>query len=224
MQLYSAPLSLFSRKVEIALAEKGLACERVMVGFSQQAGYHPKHPVVLAANPKGEVPVLIDGDLTLFDSTLIMEYLEDAHPAPPLFPTGSRQRARCRLVELYADEIMMRNMRSLLYRTEPRDEDAARQLAREAEGTRADAALRGQYGWLEQQLGNQVYFCGAVGVADIAVFMMLVFALRLGGPSLAGHKALAPWYVRAGDRPAFARAAAEIGAADAELSPPMLAA
>ena len=53
MKLYSGPLSLFSRKVEIALHEKGLAFERIMVRFTQTEGYHPKHPEVLAANPKG---------------------------------------------------------------------------------------------------------------------------------------------------------------------------
>jgi len=73
MQLYSGPLSLFSRKVEIALHEKALPFKRVMVPFSQATGYAPKHPAVLAANPKGQVPVLVDGDLTLFDSTLIFE-------------------------------------------------------------------------------------------------------------------------------------------------------
>ncbi len=61
MLLYSGPLSLFSRKVEIALHEKGLPFERVMVPFTQAAGYAPKHPAVLAANPKGQVPVLVDG-------------------------------------------------------------------------------------------------------------------------------------------------------------------
>ena len=49
MKLYSGPLSLFSRKVEIALHEKGLAFEREMVPFSQAVGYAPKHPAVLAA-------------------------------------------------------------------------------------------------------------------------------------------------------------------------------
>ena len=86
MKLYSGPLSLFARKVEMALGEKGLAFEREMVPFSQAQGYQPKHPAVLAANPKRQVPVLIDGDLTLFDSTLIFEYLEDAYPEPPLYP------------------------------------------------------------------------------------------------------------------------------------------
>jgi glutathione S-transferase len=103
MMLYSGPLSLFSRKVEIALREKGLAFDREMVAFSQAKGYQPKHPAVLAANPKRQVPVLIDSDLTLFDSTLIFEYLEDAYPATPLFPREAKDRARCRLLELTAD-------------------------------------------------------------------------------------------------------------------------
>src|SRR5438105_12196727 len=96
MKLYSGPLSLFSRKAEIALREKRLDFERVMVPFSQSRGYSPKHPDVLAANPKAQVPVLIDGDLTLFDSTLIIEYLEDAYPDPPLHPRPPRDRARGR--------------------------------------------------------------------------------------------------------------------------------
>ena len=104
VKLYSAPLSLFARKVEIALREKGLAFERVMVPFSQERGYAPKHPDVLAANPKGQVPVLVDGDLALFVSTVILEYLEDAFPDPPLYPASPRAHAECRLLELFADE------------------------------------------------------------------------------------------------------------------------
>ena len=100
MKLYSGPLSLFSRKAEIALNEKGIAFERVMVPFNQAQGYSPKHPAVLAANPKGQVPVLVDGDLTLFDSTLIFEYLEDAYPTPPLYPAEAKAR-RWQLGERY---------------------------------------------------------------------------------------------------------------------------
>ena len=66
----SMPLSLFSRKVEIALRDKSITFEREMVPFTQAHGYEPRHPVVLAVNPKRQVPVLIDGDLALFDLTL----------------------------------------------------------------------------------------------------------------------------------------------------------
>ena len=142
IKLYSGPLSLFSRKIEIALREKDLAFERVMVPFTQAAGYHPKHPDVLAANPKAQVPVLIDGPLTLFDSTVIFEYLEDAYPRPALYPEGPRHRARCRLAELTADEILLPTVARLMYRTEPPDPDPERQRNREQDGTRAESERR----------------------------------------------------------------------------------
>ena len=59
MKLYSASLSLFACKVEIAVHEKSLPFERVMVPFNQREGYAPQHPDVVVANPKGQVPVLI---------------------------------------------------------------------------------------------------------------------------------------------------------------------
>ena len=53
MKLYSGPLSLFSRKVEIALHEKGLDFDREMVAFTQAKGYAPKHPAVINAAHMG---------------------------------------------------------------------------------------------------------------------------------------------------------------------------
>jgi len=93
MRLYSGPLSLFTGKVRIALDEKGLEYELVSVPFSRAAGYEPKHPEVVRLNPKRQVPVLVDGDLALYDSTLILEYLEDRHPSPPLLPADPAARA-----------------------------------------------------------------------------------------------------------------------------------
>jgi glutathione S-transferase len=219
MQLYSAPLSLFSRKVEIALHEKELPFERVWVPFSQAAGYAPKHPAVLAANPKGQVPVLVDGDLILFDSTLILEYLEDAYPNPPLFPTDAKMRARCRLLELEADEILLAPVRLLMYRTEPPHSDPSRRQSQEAEGQRAESAVRDHYGRLEARLADKDYFCREFSVADIALFMTILFALRLKGPGLSDYPALAAWHARISARPAVARVAAEIVVADRALSP-----
>ena len=219
MKLYSGPLSLFSRKVEIALREKGLPFEREMVPFSQSKGYAPKHPAVLAANPKGQVPVLVDGDLTLFDSTLIIEYLEDAYPAPPLLPLDAKERARCRLLELGADEVLLPEVRRLMYRTEPPDLDSEQRRLKETQGRRAEAAILDHYGALERRIVGNDYFCGDFSAADIANFMVVLFALRLKGPRLDAHPALAAWFARVGARPAAAQAASEIAAADRELSP-----
>lgn len=217
MKLYSGPLSLFSRKVEIALGEKGLGFERVMVPFSQSKGYAPKHPAVLAANPKGQVPVLVDGDTTLFDSTVILEYLDEAYPVPPLFPKGAAARARCRLLELYADEILLPPVRALMHRSVP--PDPARRATQEDEARKAEAAILDHYSTLQAKLGGESYFCGAFSVADIALFMMVLFALRLKGPKLDAHPALAAWYARVAQRHPAAKVAAEIAAADRELSP-----
>ncbi len=219
MKLYSGPLSLFSRKVEIALREKGLAFEREMVPFSQSEGYQPKHPAVLAANPKGQVPVLVDGGLTLFDSTLIFEYLEDAYPAPPLYPAGAAARAQCRLLELTADEIALPLIRPLMHRSEPAGPNPDQWQRREAQAQQAEAELRGLYSRLEVRLGRGPYFCGSFSVADIALFMSLLFVIRLKGPGLEGNPGLDQWFQCMRARPAAGRAAAEIAAADRELSP-----
>lgn len=221
MKLYSGPVSLFSRKVEIALYEKGLAFERVGVAFTQTKGYAPKHPDVLAFNPKGQVPVFVDGDLSLYDSTVIIEYLEDAYPEPALYPRDPQERARCRLLDLFADEVMLAPLRFLMHRTEPKPDDLERWEAKELKAREAEPALAGHFAELERQLQTKDYLCGAFSAADIAVFMTVFWTRRLGGPSLRGHEALAGWYERLSKRPAFAKVVAEILAADAELSAPV---
>jgi len=219
MKLYSGPLSLFARKVEIALGEKGLAFEREMVPFTQAKGYSPKHPVVLAANPKAQVPVLVDGDLTLFDSTVIAEYLEDAYPERPLFPREPKARARCRLLELYGDEVLFAPVLKIGYRTEPPHPDPNLQAIREEEGRQADAMILARYTDLQTELGDKEYFCGAFSVADIGIFMTALFAIRRKGPGLEHHPGLAAWYARVRARPAVAKAADEVAAADRLLTP-----
>lgn len=221
IKLFTGPLSLFARKVEIALLEKGLPFERVMVPFSQTKGYNPKHPEVFAANPKGQVPVLADNNLTLFDSTVIFEYLEDAYPQPALYPDDPMERARCRLLDLFADEIMLLPLRGLMHRNTPGERDPERWASNEARAKEAMAELDAQFSELDTKLGDRNYFCGDFGAADISVFMMVFWTLRLGGPTLDRHPALAGWYKRLLERPAFSGIANEIIAADRELSAPV---
>ena len=164
----------------IALREKGLDYERVLVPFTQATGYRPKHPVVVRANPKGQVPVLVDGDLTLFDSTVILEYLEDAYPAPPLYPCEPRARARCRLLELEADEIAFAPVRNLLYRTEPPLADAVAQARREDAGEAATAEIARHFASLDSRLQEGDWFCGAFSAASLALSVTYVL---MHGPS-----------------------------------------
>jgi len=226
MKLYSGPLSLYSRKVEIALSEKGLfeACAREMVPFNQQTGYQPKHPAVLAANPKGQVPVFVDGDLTLFDSTLILEYLDEAYPTPPLLPPlsrpgGAAARVRCRMLELYADEILFPLMRRLSHRSGMPPEDAAERAAQIEAGRQAEAAIAHEFAALDAKLAGKRFFCGDLSIADIGLFMTILFIRRLLGPRLDPYPALAAWNEHLLQRPGFTRAATEIAAADCALTP-----
>ncbi len=221
MKLYSGPLSLFARKVEIALAEKGLAFEREMVAFSQTEGYSPKHPAVLAANPKGQVPVLIDGDLALFDSTVILEYLDDAYPEPALLPREPKARARCRMLELIADEVLLRPLQRLMYRTEPENPDPVRRRQLADDAAKAEAELAVLYGLVAARLEGP-YLCGGYSIADIGMYMSLMYAQRLGGPGLDEVPDLEAWYDRVRERPAVAAVTAEVAVADRLLSRPVM--
>lgn len=221
MILYSGPLSLFSRKVEIALAEKGLAFERVMVPFTQTRGYAPKNADVLAANPKGQVPVLKHGDLTLYDSTVILEYLEDAFPAPPLYPAGASERAHVRLMELEADEVLLTPVKTLMFRTEPPGDEPGRRAAQEDKAAAVVPEIDRHFAILDARLADADFLCGAFSVADIAMFMTVHYAARLGGPSIAPHAKLKRWYLHLAKRPAFATVVAEIAEADRALSYPV---
>ena len=127
--LYSGPLSMFGAKAQIAAGEKGIAFTLVMVPFDFEQLYTPKHPEVLRINPKRQVPVLVDGDVEIFDSTQIFEYLEDGWPEPPLWPRDRRQRAMARLLELKSDEVYFPHVIRLMG------------LQRELQGEPAQAAI-----------------------------------------------------------------------------------
>ena len=71
----------------------------------------------------------------------------------------------------------------------------------------------------QRRLAGRNYFCGDFSVADIGLFMTVLFVLRRKGPRLDGHPELAAWYARVGARAAVAPVAAEIAAADRALTP-----
>jgi len=116
MRLYGFFRSSASYRVRIALALKGLDFDPVSVhlGKGQQYG-----EAFSAVSPQNLVPVLEDGGQKLYQSLAIMEYLEEAHPLPPLLPSDPFERARVRsLALLVACEIHpLNNPRVLNYVT-----------------------------------------------------------------------------------------------------------
>src|SRR5262245_47132888 len=102
LKLYEHPLSAYAMKVKMALLEKGLEFEAVVPGglMDGTAGGE-----FVDVSPRAEIPALIDGEVKVFDSTIILEYLEDKWPQPPLLPAGPAERARVRMIEDVMDSL-----------------------------------------------------------------------------------------------------------------------
>jgi glutathione S-transferase len=200
--LYSGPLSMFGAKAQIAALEKNLAFDLVMVPFDFDKLYSPKHPEVLRVNPKAQVPVLVDGDLALFDSTQIFEYLEDLQPQPPLWPGDVRQRARARGLELSSDEVYFPHVVRLM--------GLQSQLEGEAAQT-AIAACRQYALQMDRLLEDRDWLAGSYSYADIAFYMAALFAERQGAPLTADMPRLLAWRDRMGKRPAVREVAGAMG-------------
>src|SRR6187455_9228 len=91
MTLFSAPDDPWSHRTRIVIAEKAIEIEIVDVA----PGKYPED--LLDLNPYHTTPTLIDRDLVLYDSRVIMEYLDERFPHPPLMPVDPVSRARARL-------------------------------------------------------------------------------------------------------------------------------
>lgn len=91
MTVFSRPECAYSHRVRIVLAEKNIACDIVDVEGDQL----PED--LLDLNPYHNIPTLVDRDLVLYDPRVIMEYLDERFPHPPLMPVDPVARARFRL-------------------------------------------------------------------------------------------------------------------------------
>lgn len=193
LRLYSGPLSMFGAKAQIAALEKTLEVELVMVPFDMGRLYDPPHPEVLRINPKRQVPVLVHGDVEIFDSTQIFEYLEDAWPSPPLWPRDVASRARARRLELESDEVYFPHVIRLMGLQDSPEDPAA-------VAARAGAARF--YERMEAELAGRDYLAGGFSFADIAFYMAQLFGERMGAPVPASSSRVLAWRARMSARPA----------------------
>jgi glutathione S-transferase/RNA polymerase-associated protein len=154
-------------------------------------------------SPRLEVPALVDDDATIFDSTIILEYVEERWPEPPLLPATPAERARARMIEEVCDTYYeainwaIMEVRAFQRASGP---DAERLLARASEQT------AGVQAWLGRQLGTGPFFGGTrFGWADCAVAPFVHASAMVGNPPVAGT-ALDAWLERIVDRPAVVSA------------------
>jgi glutathione S-transferase len=195
--LHEHPLSPYAQKVKIALAEK-------------QVPFEARLPDILGGNlgdfatmsPRLEVPALVDGDTTIFDSTIILEYVEERWPEPPLLPATPADRARVRMLEelcdTYYEAINWACFEITVFQRATGD--MADRLM-----SRAHAQRAGINAYLDRALAGRQWFTGdRFGWGDIAVAPFVHAASFTGAPPAPGS-ALADWLERVRTRPSVSQ-------------------
>ncbi len=194
MKLFGSNRSPYVRKVRIVLAEKAIACEQVVVPAAD--------PQVGAVNPLSKVPALLrDDGRPLYDSVVIVEYLDGLKPAPKLIPDAFEARIEVRRWEALADGLM----------------DAIVQISHEGrvEGPQRKGAdffarhqkkVDGGLAQMEKDLGERTYCHGdGLTLADIATGTALGYLDNMP-PTFnwrQDHPRLAKLYDRLNARPSF---------------------
>jgi glutathione S-transferase len=197
MKLYDFEPCPFGQKVRIVLAEKNLSYELVQVDLTQG---EQRRPEFRRLNPFGRVPVLVDEDTTVYDSTIIAEYLEDEYPEPPLLPAvgSSALRAQARTWEDIADTSFTLQVGQLMAEIS------------KAEADRDSNRIQRLQQWIEQmlsfinhQLQGQDFLASQFSVADIGFVPRLLVLKELGLDPAASRGNIDGWLKRMLDRPSI---------------------
>lgn len=196
MKLYDYAQCPFSQKVRIVLSEKELSYEKLNVDLRKGEQMRPEF---LKLNPFHKVPVLVDEDLVIYDSTVINEYLEDEYPHPQLIPADSSSRARVRQLEDYADQAFTLPMGVLMAEVrKPEGERDAERLKRSRdEVERALTHLNGH-------LGEHAYLAGEFSIADASFAPRLMVLVAVGIEVKPEWEPLRRWIDRLSARPSIA--------------------
>lgn len=208
--LWEHPLSPYAQKLKIALREKGLPFEaRTPSGIGSGAAAEE----FAASSPFREVPTLVleDGE-ALFESTIILEYLEAAYPKPVLLPDNPVLAARARMIE----EVMDTRYEAVNWAiSEIRAFRRAEGEVAQALEARAKEQIAGLHAWLERRLHGPWFGPTHFGLADLSVVPYVAAAAGMGNGPAPGSR-LADWLARAVARPSVAETLAEAAASAAD--------
>jgi len=137
--------------------------------------------------------VLVHGNLEIYDSTQIFEYLEDLQPTPALWPQDVRARARARRLEHESDEVYFPHIIRLMGLQNNLDD---------APAISSVAAAAAYYAEMEKLLTTTAWLADGYSFADIAFYMASLFGERQGAPITAATPKLLEWRDRVTRRPA----------------------
>ncbi len=179
LTVYGAPLSPFVRKLRLFLAEKGLEYQlEIITPFGQPQWYRE-------ISPLGRIPALKDDDLSMADSSVICQYLEEKHPElPPLYGQNPAQRAQIRWLEKYADYELAPLTTFAVFRNRVLKPIMNQACDEAAVQSALHDKLPTYFDYLETLLGNADYFvANALSMADLAFACQLI-NLEHGGEQL----------------------------------------
>lgn len=206
--LWDHPFSPYAQKVKIALREKGVAFDAPMPGG---IGVGTTGGDFAAASPRAEVPALVHDGVAVFDSTIILEYVEDVWPTPPMLPATPAERARVRMLEEVVDthmEAVNWGLSELKWFGRGKGTVAPQLEAAAGE------QIRGFFTWLERELGEREWFNGAAfGWGDLSVVPYVMGSVGHGHAPERGTK-LSAWLERAAGRHSVAQTLEEARAAN----------
>ena len=211
MLLYESPGSPYAQKIKIALREKAID---FAVELPESLGTGRTDGKFGVGNPRAEVPMLVDGQTHIVDSTIILEYIEERWPNPPLLPRDPAARAAARMTEDVCDtqyEAVTWGFSEV--------QSFGRATGALADTLRAAAARQTAMlqDWLAARLGDGAWFGGATfGWADAAVAPMLHRSV-LNGMGPPPGSALAVWYEHLRERPSVATTFAEYAASASRM-------
>jgi RNA polymerase-associated protein len=181
LTLYDAARCPYCARVRILCHEKGIDYEPVAVDLNDRPAW------IYEKNPLGRVPVLEEDTFLLPESAVIMEYLEERYPEPPLWPLDAAERSLARVVVFRFDRLS-----SPYYAVRRGDEDARPRL---------DRAL----GELDALLTAQPFLTGReYGLADIAYVPWLLRLPKIVGAEVDSWPAVTDWLERLREREAIA--------------------
>ena len=168
IQLYGHPFSSYTWKALIPLYANGTAFEFRLVGGADAAD----DAFVAAASPLGRFPVLVDGELTLFEASVIVEYLHQHYPGPaPLLPADPAGALAVRMLDRVFDLSVMDPMQTVVaeyIRAPDAPDPAVVQAARE----RLDRA----YHWIDRWLSDNPRYGDAITLIECAAAPALFYA------------------------------------------------
>lgn len=192
LKLYHNPLSPNSRRVWVALLEKGLPFELVSLNLDGDQ----LQPEFLAINPFHHVPALMDDDFRVVESLAILDYLEAQYPTPALLPTDAKVLATVRMVEMVTVNELVPAMTPLL-RQMMGFGGNAQQL--EQSKQKVHTVLK----FFENLLGAQLYFGGDyLSLAEIVAGTTIPMLPSTGVP-LDNYPQLSAWCDRLSQRSAW---------------------